>query len=108
MYIFMCANGLKFLVALLLLDFFLFMLLKNQYSKILVDALDFDFDPESMCRKLSITLKSSSKSHTDKKENQSFLIYKEIQSGAVAKSYMRKGFLIYGEIKKSAQIFPLI
>jgi hypothetical protein len=28
-------------------------------------------------------------SYTDKKENQ-----KEIQSGAVAKSYMRKGFLI--------------
>jgi hypothetical protein len=32
---------------------------------------------------------------TDKKENQIFLIHKEIQSGAVAKSYMRKGFLIY-------------
>jgi hypothetical protein len=30
--------------------------------------------------------------YTDKKENQIFLIYKEIQSGAVAKSYMRKGF----------------
>jgi hypothetical protein len=37
---------------------------------------------------------------TDKKENQIFLIYKEIQSGAVAKSYMRKSFLIYEEIKK--------
>jgi hypothetical protein len=31
--------------------------------------------------------------YTDKKENKIFLIYKEIQSGAVAKSYMRKGFL---------------
>jgi hypothetical protein len=31
---------------------------------------------------------------TDKKENIIFLIYKEIQKGAVAKSYMRKGFLI--------------
>jgi hypothetical protein len=31
--------------------------------------------------------------YTDKKENLIFLIYKEIQSGAVAKSYMRKGFL---------------
>ncbi len=30
---------------------------------------------------------------TDKKENLIFLIYKEIQSGAFAKSYMRKGFL---------------
>jgi hypothetical protein len=33
--------------------------------------------------------------YTDKKENQIFLIYEEIQSGAVAKSYRRKGFLIY-------------
>jgi hypothetical protein len=38
--------------------------------------------------------------YTDKKENQIFLIYKEIQSGAVAKSYMKKGFLIYEEIRK--------
>jgi hypothetical protein len=37
-------------------------------------------------------------SYTDKKENQIFLIYKEIQSGAVAKSYITNGFLIYGEI----------
>jgi hypothetical protein len=37
--------------------------------------------------------------YTDKKENQIFLIYKEIQSGAVAKSYMRKGFLIYEEMR---------
>ncbi len=36
--------------------------------------------------------------YTDKKENQIFLIYKEIQSGAVAKSYMNNGLLIYGEI----------
>jgi hypothetical protein len=33
--------------------------------------------------------------YTDKKENTIFLIYKEIQSGAVAKSYMRKDFLNY-------------
>jgi hypothetical protein len=32
--------------------------------------------------------------HTDKKEKKIFLVFKEIQSGAVAKSYMRKGFLI--------------
>ncbi len=37
---------------------------------------------------------------TDKKENQIFLIYKEIQSEAVVKSYMRKGFLIYEEMRK--------
>jgi hypothetical protein len=39
----------------------------------------------------------------DKKENQISLIYKEIQSRAVAMSYtvyMRKGFLIYEEMRK--------
>jgi hypothetical protein len=35
---------------------------------------------------------------TDKKENQNFLINKEIQNGAVAKSYMTNDLLIYGEI----------
>jgi hypothetical protein len=36
--------------------------------------------------------------HTDctvKKENQILLIYKEIQNGAVAKSYVTSGLLIY-------------
>ncbi len=36
--------------------------------------------------------------YTDEKENKIFLIYREIQSGAVAKSYMTNGLLIYGEI----------
>jgi hypothetical protein len=40
---------------------------------------------------------------TDKKENKIFLIYKEIQMGSGAKSYMRKDFLIYEEIH--TQIF---
>ncbi len=40
----------------------------------------------------------------DKKENKIFLIYEEIQCGAVAKSYMRKGFLIYEEMRK---YFPM-
>jgi hypothetical protein len=35
---------------------------------------------------------------TDKKENKIFLIYKEIQSGAVAKSYMTNGPPIFTEI----------
>ena len=43
--------------------------------------------------------------HTDKKENQIYLIYKEIQNGAVAKSYMRKGFLIYEEMPKYFPIY---
>jgi hypothetical protein len=37
---------------------------------------------------------------TDKKESKIFLIYSEIQNGAVAKSYMRLGFLIYEEMRK--------
>jgi hypothetical protein len=43
--------------------------------------------------------------HTDEKENHIFLIYKEIQSGAVEKSYMRKGFLIYEEMRKYFPIY---
>jgi hypothetical protein len=44
-----------------------------------------------------------------KKEIQIFLIYDEIQSGAVAKSYMRKGFLIYTvRMRKCAIIPPLM
>ncbi len=35
---------------------------------------------------------------TDKKENEIFLMYKEIQMGSVAKSYMTNGRLIYGYI----------
>ncbi len=42
--------------------------------------------------------------YTDKKENLFFFIYKEILSGAVAKSYMRKGFLIYEIMRK---YFPI-
>jgi hypothetical protein len=42
-----------------------------------------------------------------KKKNKIFLIYKEIQSGAVAKSYMGKGFLLYEEIKKKRKYFPI-
>jgi len=43
--------------------------------------------------------------YTDKKENKIFLIYKEIQSRIVAKSYMRKGFLIYEEMRKHFTIY---
>ncbi len=42
---------------------------------------------------------------TDKKEYQIFLIYREILSRAVAKSYMRKGFLIYEEMRKYFTIY---
>jgi hypothetical protein len=43
--------------------------------------------------------------YTDKKEKKILLIYKEIQNGAVAKSYMRKGFLIYEEMCKYLVIY---
>ncbi len=43
--------------------------------------------------------------HTNKKEKKIFLIYKEIQTGSVAKSYMRKGFLIYEEMRKYLTIY---
>jgi hypothetical protein len=43
--------------------------------------------------------------YTDKKENQIFLIYKEIQSGADAKSYIRKRFVIQ-YMRKCANISP--
>ncbi len=36
--------------------------------------------------------------YTDKKENQIFLLYKEVQNGAVAKSHMTNGLLINDEI----------
>jgi hypothetical protein len=42
---------------------------------------------------------------TVKNKNNFFPIYKEIQSGAVAKSYMRKGFLIYEEMGKYFPIY---
>ncbi len=43
--------------------------------------------------------------YTDKKEYKIFLIRKEIQKGAVAKSYMRKGFLIYEEMRNYLDIY---
>ncbi len=43
--------------------------------------------------------------YTDKKENIIFLIYKEIQSDAVAKSCMRKGFLIFEKMRKYFPIY---
>jgi hypothetical protein len=50
-------------------------------------------------------VQNASEFYTDKKENQIFLIYKEIQSGAVAKSYMRKSFLMYEEKRKYLTIY---
>jgi hypothetical protein len=43
----------------------------------------------------------------DKKEKKIFLIYREIQSGAVAKSYRRKGFLLYVLYEEMLKYFPI-
>jgi hypothetical protein len=40
-----------------------------------------------------------------KKEKKIFLTYKETQNGAVAKSNMRKGFLIYEEMRKYLPVY---
>jgi hypothetical protein len=53
------------------------------------------------------SLQSPDVHYTDKK----ILKYKEIQNGAIAKSYMRKGFLIYEERSKYLTIYmgrPLV
>ncbi len=42
--------------------------------------------------------------YTDEKENKIFLIYREIQMGLGAKSYLRKGFLY---MRKCTNIFPI-
>ncbi len=41
----------------------------------------------------------------NKKEKKIFLIYKEIQTGSDAKSYIRKSFLIYEEMRKCWAIY---
>jgi hypothetical protein len=40
-----------------------------------------------------------------KKEKEIFLIHKEIQMGSNAKSFKRKGFLIYKEMRKYLTIY---
>ncbi len=58
-----------------------------------------------LARRVFFLLVANLNGHTDKKEKKIFLIYKEIQSGAVAKSYMRKGFLIYEEMRNYFPIY---
>jgi hypothetical protein len=43
--------------------------------------------------------------YTYKKENEIFLIYREIQSGLGAKPYLRNGFRIYEEMCKYLTIY---
>ena len=59
----------------------------------------------SCMRPASVNSSTQCTHYTDKKENQIFLLYKVILNGAVAKSYMRKGFLIYEEMHKYLIIY---
>jgi hypothetical protein len=43
--------------------------------------------------------------YNDKKENKIFLIYEENQMGSGAKSYLRKCFLVYEEMRKYFPIY---
>jgi hypothetical protein len=63
------------------------------------------FCPVPLLSVLRSLLHCSCSMCTDKKENKIFLICKEIQMGAVAKSYMKKGFLIYEEMHNYLVIY---
>jgi hypothetical protein len=52
--------------------------------------------PCIVLKRIVYNLNYSCKLYTDKKEKKIFLIYKAILNGAVAKSYMTNGLLIYG------------
>ncbi len=67
----------------------------------------FKFAQEMAARRSSLRdirrigkVSSDYSTYTDKKENKIFPIYREIQMGSGAKSYMTKGFLIYEEMHK--------
>jgi hypothetical protein len=51
-----------------------------------------------IARPRALTALGGANPYTDKKENKILLIYKEIQKGAVTKSYMTNVLLIYGLI----------
>jgi hypothetical protein len=63
------------------------------------------FRPYACCLSLTIWLLTSACSV--KKENEIFLKYKDIQMGPVQKSYMKKSFLIYEEMRKYLTIYEV-
>jgi hypothetical protein len=70
-------------------------------SSFMWEALSFMFPFICNLSSIEVVFSSSSKTtgyigiYTDKKENKIFLIFQEIQKGAVAKSYLTNGLLIY-------------
>ncbi len=71
---------------------FFFFFVKTQSS---LGKLNFDGKSTHWLR-----VRKSQSTKQIREKNLIFLIYEEIQSGAVAKSYIRKGFLIYEEMRK--------
>jgi hypothetical protein len=63
-----------------------------------------NFAPVLRIRIFPSIIKSESLTLIKKKSNFPHIIFKEIESGAVAKSYKRKGFLRYEEMLK---YFPI-
>jgi hypothetical protein len=55
----------------------------------------------------NLNLKNSPPHAPKKKENEIFLIYKELRMGSVAKSYMRKGFLTFEEMRNEEAVSHL-
>ncbi len=68
-----------------------FVLINQQYSSSWLKSFSiYDF------AKLNGFRENLSSTYTEKKENHIFTLFKEIQKGSVAKSYMINGSLIYG------------
>jgi hypothetical protein len=59
----------------------------------------------TLAARKSARLSGMMHAYTDKKENEILIIYKEIQMGSVAKSYMRKGLIICEEMCKYLTIY---
>jgi hypothetical protein len=64
--------------------------------EVLVRSINVFSTPAYNIRRALLYINKSCTACTDKKENKIFLIYKEIQKGSVAKSYMTNSLLIYG------------
>ncbi len=54
---------------------------------------------------MGYTVIEREREHTDKKENKFFFIYYEILMGSGEKSYMRKSFLIYEEMRGNFSLY---
>jgi hypothetical protein len=65
----------------------------------------FSLTANTLQRKSDLCAHRKETACTDKKDKEIFIIYNEIQVRSVAKSYMRKGFLIYEEMRKYLTIF---